>query len=64
LFNVEFGRKLKINSTEGKKVDKSLKTEYPEIFGPIPSYEDMISEMRSFIKSNNSIYSSNYPDVR
>lgn len=64
LFNVEFGRNFKINSTEGKKVDKSLKTEYPEIFGPIPSYEDMISEMRSFIISNNSLYSSNYPDVR
>jgi dTDP-4-dehydrorhamnose reductase len=52
------------NGIPVSKVDKSLKTEYPEIFGPIPSYEDMISEMRSFIKSNNSIYSSNYPDVR
>ena len=63
LFNTTFQRGLKINSVEGKNVDKSLKSEKVEVDFAVPSYQVMIEEMRAFMAENTSLYSSIYPDA-
>ncbi|MBN3518831.1 SDR family oxidoreductase [Algoriphagus lutimaris] len=63
LFNKTFERGLKINAIEGKRVDKSLKSEKIDVDFAIPSYEFMIKEMKDHMEKNNSIYSSIYPDA-
>lgn len=63
LFNLEFEKDLKINSVEGKKVDKSLKSEYSGTFSAIPSYNQMINEMKVFMDHYKDLYSSIYPNV-
>jgi dTDP-4-dehydrorhamnose reductase len=63
LFNKTFDRGVKINSVEGKSVDKSLKSEKPEIDFSIPSYEIMIEEMKTFMSEKESLYSSIYPNA-
>ena len=63
LFNAEFKRGLKINPIEGKQVDKSLKTEFPGMLHSIPSYPQMIHEMKNFMVSHKNLYSLQYPDV-
>lgn len=63
LINSEFKNGIKINPFAGKKVDKSLKTEFPDIFGLIPTYKEMIKDMKSFMVSNKSLYTSIYSDV-
>ena len=63
LFNLEFKKDLKINSVEGKKVDKSLKSEYSGTFSAIPSYNQMIHEMKLFMDHHKELYSSIYPNV-
>lgn len=62
-FNKTFGRGVKVNSVEGKRVDKSLKSEKNDIDFTIPSYEVMIEEMKDFMFENKSLYSSIYPDA-
>jgi len=62
-FNKTFDRGIIINSVEGKKVDKSLKTEKTDIDFTIPSYAEMIEEMKDFMFDNKSLYSSIYPDA-
>jgi dTDP-4-dehydrorhamnose reductase len=63
-FNEQFNRGLEIIPFEGKKVDKSLKTNRQELQIQIPSYSEMIAEMRSFMLSHQNLYSSVYPNVR
>jgi dTDP-4-dehydrorhamnose reductase len=63
-FNKQFDRGLEIIPFEGKKVDKSLKTNREELQIQIPSYSEMIAEMRSFLLSHQNLYSSVYPNVR
>lgn len=63
LFNVEFNKGLRINLVEGKKVDKSLKTLFPEIIPQIPDYPQMIHEMRDFMEKNSNLYNTIYPNV-
>tara|TARA_B100000989_G_scaffold188187_1_gene141682 strand:+ start:25707 stop:26558 length:852 start_codon:yes stop_codon:yes gene_type:complete len=56
LIDIEFGLNLKIKRVEGKISDKSLislRTDYGYTF---PSYKEMISEMKSFIKLNKNLY--------
>ncbi len=63
LLNVEFKKGLRINLVEGKKVDKSLKTMFPETIPQIPDYPQMIYEMRIWMQKNLNLYSSVYPNV-
>lgn len=63
LFNDEFKKGLKINSVEGKKVDKSLETQFPSYLPSIPSYTKMIHDMKLFMEAHRSLYSSIYPNV-
>lgn len=62
-FNKTFNTSVQVNSVEGKKVDKSLKTEKTEVDFAIPSYEEMIREMKTFMSENKSIYASIYPNA-
>lgn len=62
-FNKIFERGLKINSVEGKSVDKSLKSEKTDVDFAIPSYEVMIEEMKTFMSENKSLYSSIYTNA-
>jgi dTDP-4-dehydrorhamnose reductase len=63
LFNKTFEKGLKINSVEGKSVDKSLKSEKTDANFAVPSYGVMIEEMKSFMLENKSLYSSIYPNA-
>jgi dTDP-4-dehydrorhamnose reductase len=62
-FNKTFDKGVKINSVEGKSVDKSLKSEKEDINFFIPSYEVMIEEMKDFMSENKSLYATIYPDA-
>jgi dTDP-4-dehydrorhamnose reductase len=62
-FNKTFDKGVKINSVEGKSVDKSLKSEKEDIDFAIPSYEVMITEMKDFMSENKSLYTSIYPNA-
>ena len=63
LFNSEFQKGTKINSVEGKKVDKSLKTDFPQALPLIPNYEKMVREMKNFMVIHKELYSVIYPNV-
>lgn len=63
LFNKEFNRGIRINSVEGKKVDKSLNTSFPGKLPAIPDYEQMITEMKELMIRNSNLYFSIYPNV-
>jgi len=63
-FNKTFDKGVKINSVEGKSVDKSLKSEKEDVDFSIPSYEIMIEEMKTFMSEKKSLYSSIYPNAR
>lgn len=63
LFNKEFDRGIRINSVEGKKVDKSLNTSFPGILPVIPDYEQMITEMKELMNRYSNLYFSIYPNV-
>ncbi|OOG67951.1 SDR family oxidoreductase [Algoriphagus sp. A40] len=61
LFNSSFKRCINVQPFEGKKVDKSLKTEFETEFKQIPTYHEMIDEMKMFMESNSSLYIPIYP---
>ncbi len=61
IFNRSFNTGIQINSVEGKKVDKSLKSEKLDVDFGIPSYEVMIEEMKTFMTKYRSLYAPNYP---
>ncbi|WP_297337997.1 SDR family oxidoreductase [Algoriphagus sp.] len=63
LFNEYFELGIRVNPSLGKEVDKSLKTDHLEFLGLIPSYEEMILEMKRFMQSHPEIYSPIYPHV-
>jgi dTDP-4-dehydrorhamnose reductase len=63
LFNTEFKKGLIINSIPGKKVDKSLRTEFQGILPAIPPYSDMVHEMKDFMKNHLNLYTAIYPYV-
>lgn len=60
LFNNVFLRGLVVNQYQGKKVDKSLKSEKVIPGINIPSYEDMLKQMREFMESKSELYQSIY----
>ncbi|MEB2781264.1 SDR family oxidoreductase [Algoriphagus sp. C2-6-M1] len=62
-FNKTFECGIKINSVEGKQVDKSLMCERTDVDFAIPSYEVMIEEMKVFMSANRSLYTSIYPNA-
>ena len=62
-FEQNFNTGVKVNSVEGKKVDKSLMSEKVDVDFAIPSYGIMIEEMKAFMSKNNSLYKSIYPDA-
>jgi dTDP-4-dehydrorhamnose reductase len=61
LFKNEFNRdELQIGSVEGKKANKSLKTERKDFQYTVPSYEQMFNEMRVNMQENKALYEENY----
>lgn len=61
LFKKEFNRTdLIIESTAGKKVDKSLKSERSDFEYTVPSYTSMFEEMHLSMQENRTLYSQNY----
>jgi len=63
LFNSEFETGININPVEGKKVDKSLKSEFPDLLPEVPSYTQMIRQLRLFMLNHKQLYSDIYPNV-
>ena len=61
VFNQYFNTGVKVNAVEGKKVDKSLKSEKAAVDFAIPSYGVMIEEMKAFMSENQPLYASIYP---
>lgn len=61
LFKEEFKRDaLIVEPFEGKKVDKSLKSERIDFNYKVPSYPVMFKEMHDAMQSNKTLYSKNY----
>ena len=61
LFKCKFKRDaLTVNPFEGKKVDKSLKTERTDFNYTVPSYERMFMAMYDNMQENKDLYSKNY----
>ena len=61
LFKTVFNREdLTIDPFEGKKVDKSLKSERKDFNYVVPSYKVMFKEMHENMEANKNIYSQNY----
>ncbi|MBC6369202.1 SDR family oxidoreductase [Algoriphagus sp. AK58] len=63
LFNKVFQKGLNVKLVEGKQVNKSLKTNFPEVFSTIPSYSEMIHEMKLFMDQNPNLYSNIYSNA-
>jgi dTDP-4-dehydrorhamnose reductase len=61
MFKTAFNRSLlTIESSEGKKIDKSLKSERKDFEYTVPSYTQMFTEMYRHMKDNEMVYSKNY----
>lgn len=61
LFKTEFNRdQLQVEPFEGKKVDKSLKSERSDFNYQVPSYSEMFKEMHKAMQDNKPLYSENY----
>lgn len=61
IFQLQFNRNgLLINSSEGKRVDKSLQTIRKEFKYKVPSYEAMIEDLHAYMNKNREIYSKFY----
>lgn len=61
LFKTVFNREaLTIDPFEGKKVDKSLKSERKDFNYVVPSYKVMFKEMHENMEANKNMYSQNY----
>ena len=61
LFKTEFNRdKLNVEPFEGKKVDKSLKSERKDFDYTVPSYAKMFQDMHENMQENKTLYSKNY----
>jgi dTDP-4-dehydrorhamnose reductase len=63
LFNDVFGKGVIVNAVEGKRVDKSLKTEKNDVDFDVPSYEVMIEDMKEFMINNKPLYSTVYSNA-
>ena len=50
-------RIIKVVAYEGKKVNKSLKTERKDLGFTVASYDVMLQELKCFIESNRNFYS-------
>ena len=61
MFKTIFNRRsLIIESSEGKKIDKSLKSERKDFQYAVPSYTQMFTDMYNHMKDNELMYSKNY----
>lgn len=61
LFKTEFNRTdLTIESTAGKKVDKSLQSQRSDFDYKVPSYVKMFDEMHKSMQENRALYTQNY----
>jgi dTDP-4-dehydrorhamnose reductase len=61
MFKTTFNRNsLTIESSEGKKINKSLKSERKDFKYSVPSYAQMFTDMYNHMKDNELIYSKNY----
>lgn len=64
LFKKAFQREqVEVNPFEGKKVDKSLRSNRVDLNYAVPSYETMIQEMRNNMVANREIYEQIYSDI-
>ncbi|MEX2567766.1 MAG: SDR family oxidoreductase [Cyclobacteriaceae bacterium] len=59
-FQKHFNKELKIHPVNGKEIDKSLKSEKEDFNYFVPSYSEMIHEMKIFMEENHKLYQTIY----
>lgn len=64
LLNSIFCKEITINQSEGKKVNKSLKSEKVIPCEKVPSYKKMLEEMKGFMKKEKHLYIDNYKFIK
>lgn len=60
VFQEYFNKALNVIPVDGKEIDKSLKSERDDFNYDVPSYSEMIQEMKKFMEENRNLYQKIY----